>query len=168
MTKMEKMLSVGLVGCMAASAMMMGAGAAQLTDACDVEDAASAAVDNAVSPYIVGTQFSVSGSNFLPFNIPSTKKVTKIWVRCETGRGLNAKVTDDQGNVVDGGTQQTIMQGYENDGTFYIIRPDGYTGNYTLWMKGLQSSDVTGWYHSVQGDDMSEVMMLSELSDTNK
>ena len=87
MTKMKKMLSVGLVGCMSASAMMMGAGAAQLTDACDVEDAASAAVDNAVSPYIVGTQFSVSGSNFLPFNIPSTKKVTKSWVMCETGRG---------------------------------------------------------------------------------
>ena len=88
MTKMKKMLSVGLVGCMAASAMMMGAGAAQLTDACDVEDAASAAVDNAVSPYIVGTQFSVSGSNFLPFNIPSTKKVCLLY----TSQGIQCRL----------------------------------------------------------------------------
>lgn len=131
------------------------AGAVQLSE---LQATLPISIEDTVSQYIVGNHFSVSGGNYLPFNIVSSKQYTKIWVRCDSGSNIQAKVTDEQGNTVTGGQVKTIKAG--NDDYFYITRENGYTGNYKLCIRGLESTPASGWYHSAQADDWGEIMKV--------
>ena len=115
--------------------------------------------DEAVSPYITGNKYSVTGRAYVDFTIRSTKPCTKIWVNCQTGDGIQIKITDEDGNIIQG-TDITTLEPSESGTLFYITRPDGYDGYYKLCIKGLNGSNASGWYNYTQGDSMNELRIV--------